>query len=217
MTNSPAYGKTTGQIDNLRDAEFDVFLSHAATDAELVDAAAARIAAVGIRIYVDRVDDTELDRNAVTRETAQRLRQRMRRCRVLVLAVTRHSAASRWIPWELGYFDGHAGEVFVYPLDTATQEYGTGQEYLDLYERLEPSRAPEALAQRLVELRGALFRQADHRATADYGQQIGQRLPHLAGDPSAALRMQSEIADAWFRLYQAWWDGVLRSGRTRPR
>jgi hypothetical protein len=94
--------KTAGQLDHLRGAEYDVFLSHAAADATLVDAAAGRIAAAGIRVYVDRVEDAQLDRAAVTRATAELLRARMRRCRLLVLAVTRRSAASRWIPWELG-------------------------------------------------------------------------------------------------------------------
>jgi hypothetical protein len=35
--------------------------------------------------------------------------------------------------------------VFVLPLDKGVREYGIGQEYLDLYERLDPARAPEVL------------------------------------------------------------------------
>ena len=134
-----------------------------------------------------------------------------------MLAVTRRSAASRWIPWELGYFDGHAGEVFVLPLDEEVREYGTGQEYLDLYEQLEPAQAPEVLARRLAELRGALFRQANHGATGDYGRQVGERFPELLGDPAAAPRLQSEIADAWMRLCAAWWEGVLGGGASGSR
>src|SRR5262249_12851569 len=179
--------KTPSQVDRLRDAEFDVFMSHAAIDAEPVDEAVRQLKEAGITVYVDRTEDTQLDRSAVTRETAARLRRRMRACRVLVLAVTERSAQSRWIPWELGYFDGHAGEVFIYPLDDEVRSYGTGQEYLDLYDRLDPESAAATLKDRLALLRGALFRKADAAATVDYGKQLGLQLPQLMYDPSAAF------------------------------
>jgi hypothetical protein len=207
--------KTPSQADRLRDAEFDVFLSHAAADAELVDEAAQRLKDAGISVYVDRTEDTQLDRSAVTRETAAVLRRRMRACRILVLAVTKRSARSRWIPWELGYFDGHAGEVFVYPLDHDVRSYGTGQEYLDLYDRLEPESAATTLNARLTLLRGALFRKADAAATIDYGKHLGGQLPQLMYDPSAALRMQSEVLNAWVTLCTSWWENAQRAMQPR--
>ncbi len=59
---------------------YDVFLSHAAADATEVDALAAEMRALGLKVYVDRLDDTLPDRSAVNRETADRLRERMRAC-----------------------------------------------------------------------------------------------------------------------------------------
>jgi hypothetical protein len=37
------------------------------------------------------------------------------------------------MPWELGYFDGFKGRVFVYPLDEDAESYAQGQEYLRIY------------------------------------------------------------------------------------
>jgi cytosine/adenosine deaminase-related metal-dependent hydrolase len=77
--------KTRSQVDRLRDAEFDVFMSHAAIDAEPVDEAVRQVKEAGITVFVNRTEDTQLDRWAVTRETAALLRRWMRACRVLVL------------------------------------------------------------------------------------------------------------------------------------
>src|SRR4051794_866992 len=131
--------------ETMPEPSYDIFLSHAAADASLVDQAATRLKAAGYTGYVDRWDDPQLDRSKVNRETAEKLKARMRQCRALVLAVTRHAAQSRWVPWELGYFDGYAGEVFIYPLDDEVRNFGTGQEYLDLYDRLDPMRPQDLL------------------------------------------------------------------------
>lgn len=125
---------------NEADAEaFDVFLSHAARDA---------LAALGVWAllrrhdppfiaYLDWIYDPGLDRTQVTDATADTLRRRMRESRCLLFVASRTAARSRWMPWELGYFDGHHGRerVGILPV-TASRRPFEGREYLQLYRRL---------------------------------------------------------------------------------
>src|SRR4051794_31550207 len=80
---------------------FDVFLSHSFSEAEKI-----ALEAEGLHVYVDWIDDRQMDRSSVTAQTAEVLRARMRHSRSLIFATSNSSSASKWMPWELGYFDG---------------------------------------------------------------------------------------------------------------
>ena len=89
---------------------------------------------MGKTVYVDWIDDPHLDRNHVTAATANQLRLRMTQCRVLVFITTSSSPDSKWMPWELGYFDALRNRVSVFPIESrAGQTIYRGQEYLGLY------------------------------------------------------------------------------------
>jgi hypothetical protein len=79
------------------------------------------------------LDDEELDRNEVTPDTARILRKRMKYSHALIYASSANAAASKWMPWELGYFDGLKGTVAVLPIDEKPRDTYEGQEYLGLY------------------------------------------------------------------------------------
>lgn len=114
---------------------FDIFLSHSYLDAELVLGIRETINATGFSVYVDWVDDDHLRRSDVSRETAVALRQRMASSEALFYATSIASPASKWMPWECGFFDGLKGRVAICPLTPSPQadnEY-SGQEYLGLY------------------------------------------------------------------------------------
>ena len=85
---------------------YDIFLSHAFKDAELILGVKVKLEGYGHSVYVDWVDDPQLDRSAVTPETAATLRQRMACCRSLFYSTTEASSNSKWMPWECGYVDG---------------------------------------------------------------------------------------------------------------
>ena len=85
---------------------YDIFLSHSYEDAEVIAGVKILIEAEGLRVYVDWIEDAQADRSQVTAKTADMLRQRMNHCRFLLFASSRASASSKWMPWELGYFDG---------------------------------------------------------------------------------------------------------------
>ncbi|BBZ49100.1 toll/interleukin-1 receptor domain-containing protein [Mycobacterium heidelbergense] len=118
---------------------FDVFLSHSIRDARVILGVRDWLVAQNLRVYVDWIDDPELDRNAVSEATADRLRKRMQCSRRLIYATSRAARQSRWMPWELGYFDGlHDGErVAVMPLESPDSSAFVGEEYLGLYKLIE--------------------------------------------------------------------------------
>lgn len=120
---------------------YDIFLSHSFHDAELILGVRTILQRAGKRVYVDWIDDPELDRSRVSMRTAARLRERMLQCRSLIYAATKASTMSKWMPWELGYFDGHKGPeaVAIMPLVDHEGE-SLGQEYLSLYPTVERSR-----------------------------------------------------------------------------
>lgn len=113
---------------------FDIFLSHSFRDAGTVAGIKAFLEQQGLRVYVDWIEDAELERASVNRHTAQRLRERMRNSKSLLFATSESSPDSRWRPWELGFFDGHKPEhVAILPLVTNSNDGFVGQEYLSLY------------------------------------------------------------------------------------
>jgi hypothetical protein len=114
--------------------KFDVFLSHSMDDAQYVLGLKTMLEREGLSVYVDWIDDADLDRNKVTRATASRLRERMGRSNDLFYAWSPTSRESRWMPWELGWFDGHnPGHVYILPLVQSSDDEFKGQEYLGLY------------------------------------------------------------------------------------
>ena len=112
---------------------FDVFLSHSISDAKLVLGILALLATHGLRVYVDWLVDREMDRSQVTPATAERLRERMRQSSSLIYAHSSAAVSSKWMPWELGYFDGFKSAVAILPITQTEQHSYSGQEYLGLY------------------------------------------------------------------------------------
>lgn len=114
---------------------YDIFLSHSYSDDKLVLGLKRTMEELGYSVYIDWINDQQMSRNQVTKETANTLRKRMRQCKSLLYAVSDNSLNSKWMPWELGYFDGIKNKVAILPItDTAqaTDSY-RGQEYLGLY------------------------------------------------------------------------------------
>jgi hypothetical protein len=117
---------------------FDVFLSHAYLDAPIILGVKTLLEAEGLTVYVDWIEDPLLDRSRVTAETADVIRMRMRHSGSLLYATSESSSRSKWMPWELGYFDGFRPDyVAILPLVRSSTEDFKGQEYLGLYPYIE--------------------------------------------------------------------------------
>jgi hypothetical protein len=114
---------------------FDIFLSHRFLDARYVLMLRDYLQGLGYSVFVDWIEKPELDREKVTKTTAAYLRRIMGKSDSLLFAVSENSLESRWMPWELGYFDGSGGRVAIVPITERATESETyrGQEYLGLY------------------------------------------------------------------------------------
>lgn len=137
-------GRSASQI--LREAvrasetaeSFDIFLSHSAEDSEVVLGIREILVGLGLSVYVDWIDDPQLDKGNVTAANADMLRRRMRSSKSLIFLTTKNSVASRWMPWELGYFDGlRTGFIGILPVVDYAGAPFSGQEYLGLYPLVE--------------------------------------------------------------------------------
>lgn len=114
---------------------FDIFLSHSFLDKEDVQGLYQELTDFGFSVYVDWIVDPNLDRSNVTKATATLVRQRMKASNTLLLAISTNAAMSKWMPWELGYIDGHTNKCAIIPVSkegTPPKSF-KGTEYLSLY------------------------------------------------------------------------------------
>lgn len=190
---------------------FDVFLSHAADDEALVDQLHDEMEGLGLEVYVDRFDDKLPSRKNVNKSTADKLRKRMCNCRMLVLAVTPYSAKSRWIPWELGFFDGTAGEIFVLPLTEGVREAGPEIAFLNLYRWIDLATAAKTLDAEAKRLRNVIHREGEQNMTKQQAVEIVEFGPQVLRNPQLALQWQKQIWEATATLQQAWWVVLQRA------
>jgi hypothetical protein len=113
---------------------YDIFLSHSSKDSELILGVKATLEDMNYSVYVDWVDDPQLNRANVNEATADLLRERMDASKSLFYVTTENAESSKWMPWECGYFDGVKEKVAILPIKqySFNNEY-IGQEYLGLY------------------------------------------------------------------------------------
>jgi hypothetical protein len=207
----------------------DVFVSHKLEDQDKAIALEATIRGWGFSCYID-ADDPELVRmksaEAVDeRALADRIRGRLRNCRCFIYAYSARSLRSRWMQWELGFFDGRWGprHIGLYDLDdgrgAAEQSDGRGQtpgvpEFLHIYRGLTSA-----------DLREFLADACSTRALADRADvDVDRAASLLAGMSRDPINF---MIDAWDYLIafqqQCWTRGVTgfpqpagSSGRREP-
>ena len=112
---------------------YHIFLSHSFGDADMILELKLRLENLGFSVYVDWIEDRQLDRSKVSKETANLLRERMNCCQSLFYACTDNSVNSKWMPWECGYFDAKKDKVAILPISNSLTEPYLGQEYLGVY------------------------------------------------------------------------------------
>jgi len=116
---------------------YDIFLSHAYSDARIVKQIRSMLVDLGYSAYVDWIEDKQLDRNDVSEYTATVLRNRMNKCSSLIYLTSVSAGRSVWMPWELGYMDARTSRVAVAPIMEEDDEEFEGREYLGLYPYLD--------------------------------------------------------------------------------
>ena len=113
--------------------QYDIFLSHSSKDEELIAGLKLILNDLGYSVYVDWNDDA-LNPDEVSPDTAKILRERMNQCKSLVYAFSENAANSKWMPWELGYFDAlKNSRVAVLPISQTAKYAYKGSEFLGVY------------------------------------------------------------------------------------
>jgi hypothetical protein len=115
------------------DRTYAIFMSHASMDSDIILGVKGILEAMGYSVYIDWIEDPQLDRSKVTPATAATLRERMNLCQSLFYATTENSSSSKWMPWECGYFDGKKQRTAILPITRYSANSFNGQEYLGLY------------------------------------------------------------------------------------
>lgn len=117
-----------------RQREFDIFLCHSKLDEKEIFGLRVALTKLGFSVYVDWIDDKQLDRTKVDKKTAETLRIRMGQSRSLLYATSDNAETSVWMPWELGYFDALKEKVAIVPVaHTSSTDEFQGREYCELY------------------------------------------------------------------------------------
>jgi hypothetical protein len=126
---------------------YDIFLSHSIKDARIILGLKKDLENRGLKVYVDWIEDSQLDRSKVTPENADIIRTRIKSCRCLFYAISKESRLSSWVQWELGYADGNRnGKVAILPIETDSNDNDFyTQEYLGLYPVVDHGREKERL------------------------------------------------------------------------
>ena len=119
--------------DSAADTTFDIFLSYNFEDREIVRGVYLWLRNKGFKAYLDFEVDPELDRRNVTKETALLIQSRLKHSKSLIYAQSPHANMSKWMPWELGYVDGHTGKCAILPITPGGVTPAPRQEYLLLY------------------------------------------------------------------------------------
>lgn len=113
------------------------FLCHSHSDHDLVFGLVREFSEAGWRVYVDWMDSSLPEKP--DRQTATKIKDRIRTANFFIFLATPNSVESRWCPWEIGYADGvkPIDTIFVVPTEDGAGTYGN--EYLDLYRRIDVS------------------------------------------------------------------------------
>ena len=117
-------------------AKITIFLSHSHKDKEIAVGFQNILAQCGINVYIDWQDSTLPDEP--NRETAERIKEKIRNLGLFILLATNNALSSKWCPWEVGIADSIKGyeSILIVPIVDASNEF-RGNEYLQLYKRIE--------------------------------------------------------------------------------
>ena len=84
-------------------------------------------------MYLDYIIGPDLNRNFVTKQTAEKIRKRLRNSSSLIFAASQGASLSKWMTWELGIVDGNTSKCMLLPVAQGYERVYDKQEYLKLY------------------------------------------------------------------------------------
>ena len=183
---------------------FDVFVSHSHRDEARARSLVEKLKSWDISVYVD-FGDTLLS-NLPSTELADRLAAKLRLCRLLIFAFSEDALSSRWMPWELGLAHGVIGRVVLWPFTKRALSAKTTQEYLHLYEALDPATAQDRLNTLLRSARASAIRPADLHMMQDLANVTAEKGSELS-NPAVASEF---MAHGPAQLYIEWLNEIIK-------
>ena len=113
--------------------QFDIFLSYNIADKAVVEGIYYYLSKLGYKVYLDSIIDPGLNRNFVTKQTAEKIHNRLINSRSLIFAASPGASLSRWMTWELGVVDGNTSKCMLLPVAQGYETVFHKQEYLKIY------------------------------------------------------------------------------------
>lgn len=113
------------------------FISYSSKDSEYLPYVLKILTNHGAKPYIDKGDDRLPTPPSV--ETAEILKDTIKKSKRMVVFVTTNSKDSKWVPWELGLGDGSKSNYEIALFPSGENSYETKwleQEYLGLYNRI---------------------------------------------------------------------------------
>lgn len=125
--------KSLKQALKKRHDRYDIFLSQTIKDAEIVLGVYDLLTGMGYAVFCDWIAHPETNRAQVTPDNADFIRSIMSISDSLLFLDTENADQSKWMCWEIGWFDGRRGHVAVLPILKKKKESYRGREFLGLY------------------------------------------------------------------------------------
>lgn len=120
-------------------AQATIFLSHSHKDKDLVQKFIDYLADISqVIVYVDW-QDSDMP-NATNRQTAERIKGKIREMEFFLVLATQNAMNSKWVPWEIGVADQikPINKIALVPVMSSDGRFH-GNEYLELYPTIEPT------------------------------------------------------------------------------
>jgi len=111
------------------------FLCHSHLDAELAKGIVHLLSDNGWDVYIDWEDSSMP--SVPNKETAKKIQGKIESMKYFLFLATENSMSSRWCPWEIGYANGKKPIDNVLIIPTSERGKSHGNEYLELYRRLD--------------------------------------------------------------------------------
>jgi hypothetical protein len=156
---------------------YDIFVSHSHKDKPLVKDFVEQLESWGFSVYVDFKDPALKEK--MDRKLADSLRIKIARCHIMLFAISQNTSSSRWMPWELGLAHGTIGRVYIYPLDSQALKCSSEQEYLKLYDHIDPRNAKNFLDSLLTKARKESVSPAMREAMKNIAALTEMNLPNF--------------------------------------
>ncbi len=117
-------------------ADYTIFLSHSHEDKSDVEALAVFFDNLGIKLYVDWLDDAMPPTTSA--ETAKNIKEKIKESQKFILLATNKAIASVWCNWELGCGDAFKfiDHIAIFPVSDNDGSW-KGREYFRIYLRIE--------------------------------------------------------------------------------